>query len=201
MASLILVRHGESSGNRDRIFAADPQALPLTQLGYAQARAAARLIAGSFQPKLVVTSPFLRAYETARIIAAGSGAPLEVEPNLYERDVGVYRGRSYDSLASAADYAPDRPWAWRPLDGESYEDVLARVGPVLDRLARENPAADVVVVSHGGVMVTLWAHIVGAWDSAWAPPNCGIVQVEHGPDGYRMPRVIGAAPAAREAGG
>jgi broad specificity phosphatase PhoE len=201
MASLILVRHGESSGNRDRIFATDPQALPLTELGYAQARAAARLIDDLFQPKLVVSSPFLRAHETAQVIADCVGAPLEVEPNLYERDVGVYRGRPYDSLVSAPDYAPGRRWAWRPPEGESYQDVLARVAPILDRLATENPATDVVVVSHGGVMVTLWAHVVGAWDSAWAPPNCGIVQVEHGRDGYRMPRVIGESHSACDAGG
>jgi len=201
VANLILVRHGESSGNRDRIFATDPQALPLTELGYAQARAAARLIADLFQPKLVVSSPFLRALETARVIALGIDAPLEIEPNLYERDVGEYRGRSYDSLVSAPGFALDSPWNWRPPGGESYEDVLARVGPVLDRLARQNATVDVVVVSHGGVMVTLWAHIVGGWDSSWAPPNCGIVQVEHGPDGYRMPRVIGAPHSAPDAGG
>jgi probable phosphoglycerate mutase len=201
MASLILVRHGESCGNRDRIFASDPQALPLTELGYAQARAAAQLIADLFQPKLVVSSPFLRARETARIIADRSGVPLEIEAGLYEREVGVYRGKSYDSLVSAPDYAPGRRWAWRPPEGESYEDVLARVAPILDRLARENPDTDVVVVSHGGVMVTLWAHVVGAWESGWAPPNCGIVQVEHGPDGYRMPRVIGDSRSARDAGG
>jgi broad specificity phosphatase PhoE len=201
MASLILVRHGESSGNRDRIFATDPQSLPLTELGYAQARAAARLIADLFQPKLVVSSPFLRARETARVIADGIDAPLAIEPNLYERDVGVYRGKSYDSLVGAPDYAPVSRWNWRPPEGESYEDVLARVGPILDRLAGENPTRDVVVVSHGGVMVALWAHIVGTWESAWAPPNCGIVQVEHGPDGYRMPRMIGESHPAGDAGG
>jgi len=201
VANLILVRHGESSGNRDRIFATDPHSLPLTDLGYAQARAAARLIVDMFQPKLVVSSPFLRAHETARVIAEGIDAPLEVEPNLYERDVGVYRGRSYDSLVSAPGYAPASRWNWRPPEGESYEDVLARVGPILDRLARDNSATDVVVVSHGGVMVTLWAHIVGTWDSSWTPPNCGIVQVEHGADGYRMPRVIGESHSARDAGG
>jgi len=200
MGSLILIRHGESSGNRARLFAADPQELPLTELGYAQARAAAHLISAMFNAKLVVSSPFLRAQETARVIAAVVAAPLRIEPDLYERDVGIYRGQSYDALAQARSHEA-RPWEWRPPGGESYEDVKARVAPVLDRLARENPDSDVVVVSHGGVMLTLWAHLAGSWDAAHAPPNCGIVQVQHGPQGYLMPKVIGGAAAARETGG
>jgi broad specificity phosphatase PhoE len=123
-------------------------------------------------------------------------APLRIEPDLYERDVGVHRGQSYDSLAQAHDYAAHRPWAWRPQGGESYEDVMARVAPVLDRLARENPDNDVVVVSHGGVMLSLWAYLVGGWDGAHAPPNCGIVQVAHGPQGYLAPKVIALRSAA-----
>jgi probable phosphoglycerate mutase len=191
MGNLILVRHGESSGNRDRIFAADPGVLPLTELGYAQARAAAHRISVLFDVSLVITSPFLRAQETARIIAEALEAPLAIEPGLYEREVGVYRGQSYDSLHQAADFLADRPWAWRPQGGESYEDVRARVAPILDRLAREHIDRDVVVVSHGGVMMTLWAYLTGTWESAHAPPNCGIVQVQHGPQGYLSPRVIG----------
>lgn len=202
MGNLILVRHGESSGNRDRIFAADPLVLPLTDTGYAQARAAAHCISGLYEVELVITSPFLRAQETARVIADVLETPLQIEPELYERDVGIYRGHSYDSLAQAPDFRTDRPWAWRPEGGESYEDVMARVSPILDRLAREHADSDVVVVSHGGVMMTLWAYLTGSWESAYAPPNCGIVQVPHGPQGYGTPQVIGkAADGALDAGG
>jgi probable phosphoglycerate mutase len=199
---LLLVRHGESSGNRVRMFAADPVALPLTELGYAQARSAAHCISGLFNASLVITSPFLRAQETAKVIADVLETPLKIEPQLYERDVGVYRGRSYDSLAQAPDFRTDRPWAWRPEGGESYEDVMERVSPILDRLTRQHADSDVVVVSHGGVMMTLWAYLTGSWDSAYAPPNCGIVQVQHGPRGYMPPRVIGEpAHGALDAGG
>ena len=66
---LILVRHGESEGNRDRIFAIDPTGLPLTPLGYQQARAIAHEIAANFRVEAVIASPFLRARETARVIA------------------------------------------------------------------------------------------------------------------------------------
>ncbi len=98
--------------------------------------------------------------------------------------IGV--GRTIHLLA-APDYDPNRPWAWKPEDGESYEEVQARVGPILDRLAKTHPGDDIVIVSHGGVMMTLWAYVTGEWDGAHAPPNCGIVLIEHGPLGFSPP--------------
>ena len=201
MSRLILVRHGESSGNRERIFATQPHELPLTETGYRQAQAAAQRIAALFDAELVVTSSYVRASETARIIAGALGVPLEIEPNLHEREIGAHRGLSYDSLLAAPDYDPNRPWAWKPEDGESYEEVQARVGPILDRLAKAHPEDDVVIVSHGGVMVALWAYVTGEWDGAHAQPNCGIVLIEHGPLGYSRPEIIGDVGNASDAGG
>jgi broad specificity phosphatase PhoE len=190
MSKLILVRHGESAGNRDRIFAVSPHDLPLTELGYAQAGAAARVIAARFQPRLVVSSDMLRASETARVIAGALGLPLRVERDLHEREIGAYRGRSYDSFLSEPDYDAQRPWAWKPQGGESYQEVKARVGPILDRLAAADPDGETVIVSHGGVMTCLWAYVTGTWQGAYVPPNCGIVMVEHNSRGYTAPLII-----------
>lgn len=201
MSKLILVRHGESSGNQERIFAVSPHDLPLTELGYRQAQQTAQLIATLFQPELVVTSVYRRASETARIIAGALGLPLECEADLHERDIGAHRGRSYDSFLTEPDYDPQRPWAWKPQGGESYEEVQARVGPILDRLAAAHPAKDVVVVSHGGVMTCLWAYVTGRWDGAYVPPNCGIVLIEHGPNGYSSPLIVAGEDGAEDAGG
>jgi broad specificity phosphatase PhoE len=201
VSKLILVRHGESSGNRDRIFATSPHDLPLTELGYRQAHEAARRIAQLFRPELVVTSAYLRASETARIIAGALGLPLEIEPNLHEREIGAHRGRSYDSFLTEPDYDPQRPWAWKPQGGESYEEVQARVGPILDRLAAAHTARDVVIVSHGGVMTALWAYVARTWDEAHVPSNCGMVLIEYGSQGYSKPQVIDDADSADDAGG
>jgi broad specificity phosphatase PhoE len=201
VSKLILVRHGESSGNRDRIFATSPHDLPLTELGYRQAHEAAQRIAQLFRPELVVTSAYLRASETARIIAGALGLPLEIEPNLHEREIGAHRGRSYDSFLTEPDYDPQRPWAWKPQGGESYEEVQARVGPILDRLAAAHTARDVVIVSHGGVMTALWAYVAGTWDEAHVPSNCGMVLIEYGSQGYSKPQVIDDAGSADDAGG
>jgi broad specificity phosphatase PhoE len=201
MGRLILVRHGESEGNRARLFAEDQHALPLTPLGYEQAQAAARLIGLRFAAERVFCSPYVRAHETARVIASHLDLPLGIEPDLYERDVGEHRGKSYDSLYAAPGYSAAQRWTWRPAGGESYADVAARVGPALDRLARAYTERDIVVVSHGGVMLALWSHVSGAWDGAWSAPNCGVLLIEHDRDGYRAPQVIDGAAPARDAGG
>ena len=201
MGKLILVRHGESAGNRDRIFANDPHSLPLTELGYTQASEVALLIGSRFNAQLVVSSPYVRARETARVIASTLKLPLSIEPDLYEREVGAHRGQSYDSLASAPNYDPQRPWAWRPEGGESFLDVEGRVAPILHRLRAEHRERDVVVVSHGGVMLTLWSHILKRWDAAYIAPNCGVLLIEHGPEGFKDPLIIDAAEAAADAGG
>jgi len=50
-------------------------------------------------------------------------------------------------------------------------------------------------------MMTLWAYVTGKWDGAHAPPNCGIVLIEHGPLGYSRPEIIGDVSRASDAGG
>jgi broad specificity phosphatase PhoE len=66
-----------------------------------------------------------------------------------------------------------RPWTWIPPGGESYEHVRNRVGPILDELVARFHHDDVVVVSHGGVMVAIWAHMTGRWDDAPVPAIAG----------------------------
>ena len=58
-----------------------------------------------------------------------------------------------------------------------------------------------MVVSHGGVMMALWAHVAGRWEQAHAPPNCGIVVIEHDATGYAPPRVVGTAGSDADTGG
>ena len=193
MGKLIMVRHGESEGNRDRRFTSSPE-VPLTELGREQARAAARRIAKRFTPERIISSPYRRARQTSDIIAGELGLPIEVMHNLHERDLGVLKGQSYDLLRDLAGqdsgYDPKRGWLWRPAGGESYEDVRRRVIVAIDEIRRRYPTAELVVVSHGGVMLSLWAHLTGAWEAAHLPPNCGIVLIEHEPGRVHPPTLI-----------
>ena len=190
---LILVRHGESEGNRDRRFSISSE-VELTETGREQAREVARRLKARFQPELVISSAFRRARQTSAIIAAELNLPVEVVEDIHERDLGELRGESYERLRElvklAPDFDPKQGWLWRPQGGESYEDVRVRVTAAFDRLRLRFPEHEVVVVSHGGVMLSMWAHITGQWHGAHLPPNCGIVLIEHDGERFELPRII-----------
>ncbi|HZP41511.1 MAG TPA: histidine phosphatase family protein [Candidatus Binatia bacterium] len=181
---LLLVRHAESEGNRDRIFTPTPE-VPITDVGREQARAAAAWIAAGYAPVAVVSSPFRRARQTAAIIAEVLGLPVSVEEDLRERSYGSLAGQPYAAARACADYDPASYWLWCPPGGgETLVDVAARAGGVLDRIAARYAAADVVVVSHGAVMHALWRHVTGEWRPGRVVRNAGVVLVEHAEGTY-----------------
>ncbi len=200
MGKLIMVRHGESEGNAIRRFTTSGDA-KITELGRRQAHEAALRIKLKFQPTLVIASTFARARETGLIIAAELRIPIEYEAEFREQSLGDLAGQPYESVANDPTFDPQRSWAWRAPGGESHEDVLRRVAPVLDRVARQYPDDEIVIVSHGGVMRSVWAHVTGKWENARVSPNCGIVLIEHESGRYRDPEVVYGESPARETGG
>lgn len=196
---LILVRHGESTGNIEQRFSRDPH-IHLTDRGVEQARETGRAIRAGFRPLHIVASPYHRARHTAELIAAelGRALPIQIEEDLRERSIGDLAGEPYRAMREHADYRVERYWAWRPPNGESLEDVQARVGRILEDLATAHPGGDVVVVSHGGTMLALCAHVEGGFERPRVAGNCEIVVVEHSP-GAGL-RLAGDAPAGKGAG-
>lgn len=71
---LCVVRHGIAE---DRGSYADDSQRPLTDRGRERMEAAALGIQSLLQPDLILTSPYLRALQTAEIIAEKTGAPIE----------------------------------------------------------------------------------------------------------------------------
>ena len=177
MGRLLLIRHAESEGNRDAVFTATP-AVGLTERGREQALSAAGWIRANHVAGRIVTSPFARARETATILADVLAVPVDVEPDLRERDYGLLAGKPY--ATPRPDYDRSRYWLWRPEEGETLVEVAARVGAVLDRIAATTSAHDVVVVSHGAVMMAAQWHVTGSWPPAGrVVRNAGILMVEH----------------------
>ena len=177
MGRLLLIRHAESEGNRDQVFTATPL-VPLTPRGRIQAHFAASWMAARYSPVQVVTSPYQRARETASIIAEVLQLPTLVEDDLRERDYGLLAGLAYATPRPG--YDRERYWTWRPDAGETLEEVLVRVGAALDRIAAAGAGQDVVVVSHGAVMMAAYRHVTGTWPPAGrVVRNAGIVVAEH----------------------
>lgn len=147
--SILLVRHGETEGNRLRVLQ-QPET-PLSDRGKAQARRLGERLA-ALGVAAILASDYARARMTAEAVRSATGAPLELDAGLRERNFGALRGRAYADLdvdPFAAGYAPP--------GGESWEELHARVDSVWERVGRavREPESNLVVVTHGLVCHSL----------------------------------------------
>ena len=90
----LLVRHARAEGHA----AGGDAARRLTEGGRQAFAALARALAAELPVTRIVTSPYLRARETAALLAEATGAPVEVEPRLAS---GASGGRALLELGEA----------------------------------------------------------------------------------------------------
>ena len=193
MGKILLIRHGESVANSEKRFTRHDDE-PLTETGRAQAMAAGLHIASQFEPSALLSSRFARARETAAIIGLHVNLPVAILPDIHERDFGVLKGEPYsrfdEMIAVDPAYDPATHWCWAPTGGESRADLQRRVLPVLEQVAEAHADSDVLVVCHGVVIQSVWAHWHGNWDTAPVPRNCGIVLLERAAAKVRPPELL-----------
>jgi len=146
----LLLRHGETPLSAERRFAGRGE-IPLTDEGLRQAAAAADRLAARGGTDLIVSSPLLRARQTAETVARATGAPLQADDGLAELDFGEWEGLT---IAEASQRWPDEVTAWlgdvdaAPPGGESFAAAIVRVGAALDRLLAAHQFRTLLLVSH-----------------------------------------------------
>lgn len=178
MTRFFLVRHGETEWNRIHRIQGSSD-IPLNDTGRAQALAVGAVLA-KHRFDLIVSSPLTRAMETATIIARRMGMPLPLPiATIVERHYGEAEGCTRDELD--ARYPGDTPVPGR----ESREAVQQRVVRALGDLAIRHPHADILVVSHGGVIRSVVEH--SAPGKHLEPiKNCSVHSFEHSTKGLRL---------------
>jgi broad specificity phosphatase PhoE len=149
----VLVRHGETEWSLDGRHTGRTD-LPLLPEGVEQARAL-RHVLSTRTFAAVLTSPLVRARETAELAGLGEGAVID--PDLAEWDYGAYEGVTTSQIRE------ERP-GWELFtdgvpDGESAEDVAVRVDRVIARVRAAR--GDVACVAHSHVLRVLAARWIG----------------------------------------
>src|SRR3954469_1430554 len=160
-----LLRHGQTEHTPERRFSGSSD-LPLSELGRAEARAAAKHLADR-GIDVVVSSPLQRCRETAQAAADVLGLPVEVDDDLRELDFGEWEGLTGDEARARNPLALGRFFGAtdvRAPGGESIADVSARVGRARARILEKHAGETVLVVSHVTPIKLFLAAGLGAGD-------------------------------------
>lgn len=164
MTTLLLVRHGQSLANLEKVFAGNYDA-PLTELGIQQARRTGEFVAENYAVDAIYSSDLSRAWETARAASRLLGLPVEKAPALREIRAGKWEGRPFEEIAVKY----PRDWQiWkedvghsRCTGGESAMELAERVHAGLTEIARANPGKTVLVATHAVPIRTMQLRMSG----------------------------------------
>ncbi|MHB2019188.1 MAG: 2,3-bisphosphoglycerate-dependent phosphoglycerate mutase [Candidatus Xenobia bacterium] len=168
MATLVLLRHGESQWNLENRFTGWVD-VPLSPKGEQEAQEAGRKLQG-FHFDRAYTSVLQRAQKTLDFVLSALGQTdltVEKDQALNERHYGDLQG--LNKAETAEKYGAEQVHKWRrsydiqPPGGESLKDTAARTLPyfeqhiVPDLLAGRN----VIVAAHGNSLRSIVMHLDG----------------------------------------
>ncbi|TJZ73802.1 histidine phosphatase family protein [Chitiniphilus eburneus] len=209
---LWLVRHGQSAGNvaRDAAEAAQlpmidiaerDMDVPLSDLGRRQAWALGEwfgALSHAERPSVVLTSPYLRAIQSARLLLEGAGMPeseltLRHDERLREKEFGLTDRLTKAGIAArypelAEQRAHVGKFYFRPPGGESWCDVILRLRSVLEMVVREYRGERVLIVGHQ-VIVNCFRYLLERLDERQIldidrradVPNCSVTSYRFDP--------------------
>ena len=162
-ARLVLVRHGQSTWNREHRIQGqlDP---PLSDQGQRQAELLGRRLAGRRWAGFYA-SDLKRAFETATIIGRSIGVAPEAMQSLREVYLGEWEGLRTEELAARfpdawAAWTDEPDWDLVP-GGESAALFEARVSSAIEEVLGRHPHGDVLLVTHGGVIQVALHRVLG----------------------------------------
>lgn len=151
MTRLLLIRHGESTANREDVFSGHYD-VELEEKGKKQAIQTAQYLVSTYQIDKVYASDLKRAFATGKAVADLLGLEVIANPALREIDGGKWEKVKFADLPKMY---PEDYQIWmedigraRCTGGESTEEVAKRVYEAVLKIAKENDGKTVVVAAH-----------------------------------------------------
>ncbi|KAF0815161.1 Phosphoserine phosphatase 1 [Andreprevotia sp. IGB-42] len=149
---LILARHGQTDWNIERRFLGTTD-LGLNDEGVKQAKALATALPAGID--VIVSSPLLRAAQTAGYAAEVLHLPVLTDAAFGERNVGVFEGLTLPEILERYPQEWERKvarqWDLAPAGGENIEQVFVRVSDGINRLLARYEGKTVLLVAHAFV--------------------------------------------------
>jgi broad specificity phosphatase PhoE len=196
---IILLRHGQSLGNVDELaYCRVPDhALPLTDLGEQQARAAGTTIRELIgdQPVAVYVSPYTRTRRTLDLLRVDAERVVH-EPRLREQDWGNLQDPAEQEMLKHQRHAFGH-FFFRLPNGESGADVDDRLAAFIDGLEirlhkDETHPKTVLIVSHGLTIRLLCRRLfdwsIELFESLSNVDTCENRVLDHDGNGWKLDR-------------
>ncbi|MGW2703957.1 histidine phosphatase family protein [Streptomyces sp. NPDC001340] len=206
---LLLIRHGQTPSNLDRLLDTAVPGPGLTPLGEAQAAALPAALADE-DIEALYASTLIRTRLTAAPLAAARGLEVIVRDGIREISAGDLEMVPGDSPEGERYMRTVFAWAagdttLRIPGGENGEVVLARYDAVIAEAAASG-AASVAMISHGAA-IRMWTaaradNVDVAFAAARPLENTGVVILEGSPsDGFKALSWAGATVEPASEGG
>ncbi|MFA6416725.1 MAG: histidine phosphatase family protein [Patescibacteria group bacterium] len=157
---LIFIRHGETTGDVEERYGGDYDD-HLTAKGQEQAKEALEELRAK-NIKLIISSPLIRAQETAKILADGK-CPVITEPAFKERNqYGILTGRiKEEAMMERPELVEFLKDYLNTIDGaESYQAFRDRIVSTVNNLAHKEKDICRAIIWHGGPMRVLFRDIL-----------------------------------------
>lgn len=177
MKKLYIIRHGESLDDIDDRYGGYAN-YPLTEKGIEQAHElAVHLQEKESSISKLYTSPYMRAWDTAKILAEALNVELEVRSEIRERNTYGYLSGMRQEIGKTMfpeDHARTKVAEEADeIDGaEKVSEVVARVTPFIEEL--KSSEEDVVaMVVHNKETDILFRYVLGMKDFGYKSGDCG----------------------------
>ena len=151
MKKLYLCRHGKTPWNTERRIQGLND-IELNSEGKKQANLLAKFLTTQIKgPVRVISSPLLRAQQTALPVSTALGIDLETDERLIEINTGEFTGCRLDDLKDDPRWQLhlQDPWhAGYGIGGESSESVHHRMMDIVHETMEQDDGRDVILVTH-----------------------------------------------------
>jgi broad specificity phosphatase PhoE len=167
MTQIILVRHGQTPWNKDKIFRGSKD-IPLNEQGREEARLAGEWLQGE-TIHAAYTSPLSRSRDTAQAIAQPHGVEVKDLPGLSDLCYGDWEGLplveikvKYTELYRQWETAPHMV---RFPGGETLAELRGRAWSALQEVTFRHQEQTILLAAHRAVNKVLIAALIGLDDS------------------------------------
>lgn len=157
---LIVVRHGQTDANANKLLQGSRLNESLNKVGLQQIKELVSLL-GDERINAIYSSELKRARETAEVIAKKFKLEIIFTDLLNEKDFGSLTGKTWDQIhieyqnGKLKEIDRSHAYDYRAHGGESVDQVRKRIGVFLDQVKKNHSNQTVIAVTHSGIVKLL----------------------------------------------